>query len=162
MTWLLIFNIFVFLVFCSFFFCLLPQADKTPVEYSEDRDLKTLVDFVNKNAGSIRVAGGAYLPEAGRIDELDALVSQFASASADERKNILKQAEAAVKAASGHANAQFAKFYTLTMKKIVDGQTDYASKEVARLQKILDGGKVNSKTKGQFYKRLNINKLFAQ
>ncbi len=59
-----------------------------------------------------------------------------------------------------HPNAEFAKYYTIAMKKLSDGNSGFIAAEIQRLQRIMQGSAVNPKNRAQFAKRINIAKLF--
>jgi protein disulfide-isomerase A6 len=50
---------------------------KEPVNYEKGRTEKDLVDFLNEQAGTHRLVGGALSDNAGRIADLDALAEKL-------------------------------------------------------------------------------------
>jgi len=140
-----------------------PKGDKSGEAYEGGRTGADFVSFFNKRSGSERVLGGGFLPSAGRVASLDALASKLAAAQTDEdKKAVVKEIEEAAKeeAASTSGNGkEFAKFYKLAATNIATGKTDYATKEVARLQRML-AGKVTPAARANLNKRINIAKSF--
>ncbi len=67
--------------------------------------------------------------------------------------------ESESKAESGNGK-EFAKFYMLAASNIASGKTDYASKEVQRLTRILSG-KVTPAARANLNRRINIAKAFT-
>jgi protein disulfide-isomerase-like protein len=134
-----------------------PKDNKEGEAYNGGRTPKDFVEFFNQRSGTERSVGGGFSAEAGRIESLDELASRFKSNPSD-RSKILKEAEG-IKA-NDHKNAEFAKFYTLAMKRIIEKGDNYAGEEVSRLQRMLTGT-IAAKNAAQFNKRINILKQFA-
>jgi protein disulfide-isomerase-like protein len=128
--------------------------------YNGGRSPKEFVDFINEKSGTERVLGGGYTDKAGRIDELDQIADKFHHAAASQRNEVLREAEQVD--ASSHKNAEFAKFYTIAMKRILEKGDSFVTEETARLQRMLEGSNINPKQRGQFSKRINILKVFAE
>jgi len=138
-----------------------PKSNKAGEEYNGGRSPSDFVSFFNEKSGTERTVGGDFLDSAGRIPELDEMVSEFLEAADSARADILQRAEALVKefttGSRQHRHAAFARFYPLTMKKIVGGMTDYAEKESARLGRMLNtSGKVTPQARAGLAKRKNI------
>jgi len=136
-----------------------PRNNKEGEAYNAGRTPKDFIDFINEKTGTERTLGGGFLPTAGRIAELDELATKFKAAGASERAEIVKEAEG--KKFGEHKNGDFAKFYTLAMKRIAEKGDSYATEEVARLQRMTEGGSVSPKNSAQFHKRINILKQFV-
>jgi protein disulfide-isomerase A6 len=134
-----------------------PKDNKEGEAYNGGRSPKDFVEFLNQRAGAERTVGGGFSAEAGRIAELDDVASRFKSNPSD-RASLLKEAEKVD--TKGHKNAEFAKFYTLAMKRIIEKGDSYATEEVSRLQRMLTGT-IAPKNAAQFHKRINILKQFA-
>jgi protein disulfide-isomerase-like protein len=138
-----------------------PKYNKEGIRYQGGREIKDLVDHVNKEAGAQRTPGGGFTEEAGRVPELDDLAKQFVAAAAAERAAIITKAEAAVAATAGTRHADTAKFYVTTMKKVLENP-GFAAKEVTRLDSLVKAPGTQPAKKAEFSKRMNIVKLFAQ
>jgi protein disulfide-isomerase A6 len=139
-----------------------PKDNKAGEDYNGGRTPEDFVKFLNDRSGVQRQVGGGYSDTAGRIDEFDQLVETFKTS--DDKKSVLKQAEALLASDSikSHANHGVAKFYTLAMKRIADGAhhaKDWATTEIARLDRLLSGS-IKPADRAQFSKRKNIVKLF--
>jgi protein disulfide-isomerase A6 len=128
--------------------------------YSGGRSPKEVVEFLNEKAATERVVGGGYTEKAGRIDKLDTIADRFHHAPAGERAEILSEAEAAD--VSSHKNSEFAKFYTIAMKRIIEKGDAFVNEEISRLQRMLEGSAITPKNRGQFSKRINILKIFNE
>lgn len=103
--------------------------------YEGARDVQAFVDFINGKAGTSRDAKGRLGATAGRIAELDAIASKFASGDADA---LIKQAESVVKGLSG-ASAENGKVYTKVMAAIKSKGSAFLESEPARIDKLLAG-----------------------
>jgi len=79
---------------------------------------------------------------------------------ATARQSILKETTAAA-AASDHKNKDFAKFYEITMKRIIEKGADFASGEVSRLRRVVESGSVSKSKSGEMAKRINIVSQFV-
>jgi len=73
----------------------------------------------------------------------------------------MSEAETLIKAdVASHKNAAFAKYYTITMKKLLS-DSEYVTKETSRLQRLLSGANIKPADMVQFSKRTNIVSAFA-
>jgi protein disulfide-isomerase-like protein len=138
-----------------------PRDNKAGVAYEGGRTPKDFVEFVNREAGTDRTVGGGFTEKAGRISALDELSVRFVgSSSAAERKQILAEATTFVDTLAATAkNAENAKFYTISMKKLLENP-NYATEELARLARISTSGSITAEKTAQFAKRINIINLF--
>lgn len=57
------------------------SSKKEAVDYEKGRTEKDFVDFLNENAGTHRLVGGALSDKAGRIVDLDELAKKLAAAT---------------------------------------------------------------------------------
>jgi protein disulfide-isomerase A6 len=110
--------------------------------YEGARDVQAFVDYINQKAGTSRDAKGRLGATAGRIAELDAIASKFASGDAGA---LIKEAEAIVKGLSG-ADAENGKVYTKVMAAIKSKGKAFLESEPARLEKLLGGNITPAKT----------------
>jgi protein disulfide-isomerase A6 len=138
-----------------------PKDNKAGEDYNGGRTPEDFVQFINERSGTHRTVGGGYSAEAGRIPELDAIASQFASSGADYA-SLAKQIEevAASSAVQSHPNAAFAKFYTIAAKKYASGTTNFGDSESARLTRMLSGS-IKPADRAAFSKRKNIASAFS-
>jgi len=132
-----------------------PKDNKDGESYDGGRTLADFVEFINEKTGSQRTKDGGFLPTAGRISELDELVTKFKTAAAAEKKIILAEAEKLIANVKGRAK-EFAKFYSINFKRIIEKGEDFIGQEVARLQRLIDSGNVKPDKFSEFSQRLNI------
>ena len=62
------------------------SSKKEAVDYEKGRTEKDFVDFLNENAGTHRLVGGALSDKAGRIVDLDELAKKLAAATTKEEE----------------------------------------------------------------------------
>lgn len=142
-----------------------PKNNKAGEDYNSGRSPSDFVQFLNERSGTERTVGGGFSATAGRIAALDTLASEFvgavqSGAAKDQLDSLLESANALVKEQAAQPNAEFAKFYALAMKNIAAGKSDYAVKEVARLERLVQGSSLTAKARGAMYKRINIVNQF--
>jgi len=135
-----------------------PKDNKAGVAYEGGRGVEDFVKYINENAGTERTANGGFLETAGRIPELDELVTRFMQ-NPSERAAILEEAQKKVPSIT-HKNADLAKFYLVGMKRVIEKGADYGSTEAARLERMIASGSIAPEKQGEFYKRVNIAKAF--
>jgi protein disulfide-isomerase-like protein len=136
-----------------------PKGNKDGEDYAAGREAADFVKFINDKTGSQRVLGGGYTETAGRDSSLDELAVKFMAASSSERASILEQTQAAVKSNNG-PNKEYAKFYEINMKRIIEKGNDFAKSEASRLKRVVDSGSVAANKRADFYKRINIANAF--
>ncbi|KAG0234755.1 hypothetical protein BGW42_006218 [Actinomortierella wolfii] len=126
-------------------------------DYNGGRSEQDFIDFINKRAGTLRAVGGLLTPEAGRVAELDALVEKYVKASSADEKQ--KAYEEAIKATAA-SDASSAKYYARFFEK-VNASSEYATTELARLEKLIKSGTVNQVKLDEFSIRKNILTQFV-
>lgn len=136
-----------------------PAGDKSGQDYNGGRAIEDFVKFINEKAGTERTSTGGFLETAGRIPELDELAAKFVKNS-DERATILKSVDDTIAAVASNKNADLAKFYKITMGRIIAKGIGYVDEEEARLKRMLESGAVAPDKVGEFAKRANIVRQF--
>lgn len=111
-------------------------------EHTKENFLRFLQDKANVWVG---------LP--GQVKELHEIAKGFIAASADERAKAIATAQA--------SEDEAAKYYAKVMQK-TDADSNFVTKETARLTKMLDDGSVAAAKKAQFGRRLNALSSFAE
>eukprot|EP00727_Mastigamoeba_balamuthi_P013430 m51a1_g871 putative protein disulfide isomerase (788) ;mRNA; f:831594-834424 len=134
-----------------------PKGNKAGSPYSGGRAIEDFVEFLNTNLNLHRQASGLLNDKAGRIAALDAISSQFLAA--EDKAALIAQAKTAAEAQTG-SDARYAKIYVKTMELIVAKGSDYVAKELARVQRFIDGGQVSAKKIDEFTIRHNILSSF--
>jgi len=137
-----------------------PKDNKEGETYNGGRTPQDFVDFINTRAHTERTVGGGFSPNAGRNSDLDEIAREFMSSASSARKSLLDRATKVVDTLETKTK-EWAKFYTLTMKRIIEKGEQFASEEAQRLKRLLESGSINVKNVEQFAKRLNIVKQFS-
>jgi len=125
-----------------------PKDNKEGVAYESGRSGEDFVKYINERSGTQRVFGGDLNDDAGTVAELDELAKKYKEASASDKASSL---ETFKKHAGG---AQYAK-----IAEKLNTSADYATKELARLNKIL-GGAVAADKRDGFKLRINVLNKF--
>ena len=136
-----------------------PKGSTEPEAYSGGRTEADLVSFINSKAGTHRKPGGGLDATAGTIEALDSLVEKFTGGS-----SIAEIAAEATKAAAdlkSNAQYKYAEYYVKVFDKLSKSD-NYASKELARLDKILQKGGLAPEKLDEFTSKTNILKRFVQ
>jgi len=134
-----------------------PKDNKAGVAYEGGRELEDFVKYINEKTGAKRSVTGRLEESAGRIDQLDSIVSNFLSAAAKEAE--LKKAEAIVKSLAADV-AKHGETYVSYMKAVIKKGKDVVESEVARLGKIIEGGSLTPSKVDEFTIRKNILSQF--
>ncbi|CAN0215740.1 unnamed protein product, partial [Laminaria digitata] len=148
--------------------------------YSGGRDLKSLMDFLNKKArlfwaGKSRTLEGGLSGGAGRLDALDAVLSSTAAAAAStptttttttpDLVTLLEGAIAKAGYPAGSDDAASAGHYARAAKKLAEKGKGYLRAEIERLEALLQGTGVQAVTpvkKTLFMVRGNILRSFVE
>lgn len=127
----------------------------------QDRPVKYTGDTVNADdiKKFIMRESGLWLGLPSCLEQFDVLVKQFFKASADERQNLIGQAEKEAEAITNEKDKASADMYVKTMKKVVEKGNNFVNTEIERLEKLRDG-KLSDKKKEQIAGRLNILATF--
>ncbi|XP_042429819.1 protein disulfide isomerase-like 2-2 [Zingiber officinale] len=136
-----------------------PKENKAGEDYEAERELDDFVKFINEKCGTSRDANGQLTFQAGIVASLEALVKEFMSASNEEQKAILSRMEEEVAKLTG-SSARYGKTYLKVAKSSFIKGTDYAKKEIERLQRILEKP-INAVKADEFIIKKNILSTFA-
>ena len=120
------------------------------VDYTGGRSEEDLVSFLNEQCKTFRTVGGSLNSNAGLIPELDKLARELAKGqknAGDELKKVAKSLK-----------SKQAKYYAKVVEKLTK-KPDFATTEVARLTKILNGS-LSDEKKDEMTIRKNILSSF--
>ncbi|KAJ5587376.1 Protein disulfide-isomerase tigA [Penicillium hispanicum] len=131
-----------------------PKGSTEPVAYAGARSEEAFVEYLNSKTGSARAVGGGLNSKAGTIAALDELVAEYVPAHKFE-----KLATEIKKAAKGLQD-KYAEYYVKVADKLSQSE-DYASKELARLTKVLSKGGSAPEKVDDLTSRSNILRGFA-
>ncbi|KAE8899832.1 putative protein disulfide-isomerase [Phytophthora fragariae] len=133
-----------------------PGADE-PEDYSNGRDKASFVEFINEHAGTHRNVDGGLTAEAGRVEELDLIISE----SGDITAAVLEKTQTAVDGLEGN-DAKYGALYVKAIKKIVAKGPSYVDTEIKRLEGLLENDNVSPQKKTLFALRKNILEFFQE
>ncbi|CAI8603726.1 unnamed protein product [Vicia faba] len=114
-----------------------PKGNKAGEDYGGGRDLDDFVAFINEKSGTSRDSKGQLTSEAGKVENLDLLVKEFVAANDEEKKTVFAKIEEEVGKLQGSAS-RYGKIYLKTAKNHLEKGSDYAKKEIQRLERILE------------------------
>ncbi|CAG2055073.1 unnamed protein product [Timema podura] len=117
-------------------------------------------DFTQTNLKKfVRSKSGIHIGLPGCLETFDKLSVRFVSGNQEQRKSILKEAEAQWDKTNGSTDQNVAEVYVKTMRKILDKGTTFIETELKRVQNLI-GGKVSKDKKDELQRRLNILQSF--
>lgn len=133
-----------------------PAGSKEAVKYQGGRTEEKFLEYVNKNAGTHRVAGGGLDATAGTIEALDTVVAKLTGSNiAEINSEVQKQAESL----KDSAQYKYAEYYVKVFDKL--SNTDgYAAKELARLDDILTQGGLAPAKRDEIQLKTNVLRKF--
>ncbi|GAB9463838.1 Tkl protein kinase [Globisporangium polare] len=132
-----------------------PGSDD-PEDYSGGRDKDSFIEFINEHAGTHRTSTGELSAEAGRVKELDVIIS----ATGEITSSVLEQAESLVEKLEGEA-AKHGNLYIKAIKKVIAKGDKYVHAEIKRLEGLLANENVAAQKKKLFALRKNILEAFT-
>lgn len=120
-------------------------------------------DFTEENLKSfIKQKSGIYLPLPGCLEEFDELAARLvAASSAGEKGKVVADAEKALLAANATDKPK-ADMYVKIMRKMAKEGAGVPEAEMARIKKVIEGGKVSDDKKKSMRQRLNVLRAFTQ
>jgi len=130
-----------------------PKGSKVAEDYNGARSESALVDWVNTKAGTDRTVGGGLGTKAGTIENLDSIVAKLTNG------NVAYITEEVKKASNG-LKGVYAEYYSKVLTKLGTNQ-GYATKELARLQNIIERGGLAPTKLDEMVGRSNILRSFA-
>ncbi|KAG3120012.1 putative protein disulfide-isomerase [Phytophthora idaei] len=133
-----------------------PGSDE-PEDYSNGRDKASFVEFINEHAGTHRTEDGGLTAEAGRVEEIDVIISE----SGDITTDVQKKVQTVVDGLEG-SDAKYGSLYVKAIKKIVAKGPSYVDAETKRLEGLLENDNVSPQKKTLFALRKNILQFFQE
>ena len=130
-----------------------PKGSTEPEAYTEGRSEENFIAFLNKRAGTGRVVGGGLNTDAGTIPYLDGVIAKSGT------DGISSTVVSELKEKAG-ADEKYSSYYIKVAEK-ANVNPDYATKEQARLQKILDKGGSAPEKVDDIVSRKNILNRFV-
>ncbi|ETP47794.1 protein disulfide-isomerase domain [Phytophthora nicotianae P10297] len=134
-----------------------PPGSDEPEDYSNGRDKASFVEFINEHAGTHRTVDGGLTAEAGRVEEIDVVISE----SGDITTDVQKKVQTVVDGLEG-SDAKYGSLYVKAIKKIVAKGPTYVDAEIKRLEGLLENDNVSPQKKTLFGLRKNILQFFQE
>ncbi|KAF9423326.1 hypothetical protein BGZ94_008338 [Podila epigama] len=135
------------------------SPDGSVSEYQGGRSEQDFITFINKKAGTQRGVGGRLSPEAGRVEELDAVAKKLSQATTEEEKKALS--EEGIKVATRlQDDNETAKHYLRVFAKVLV-EPEFVATEAARLARISASGTISPSKLDDFAIRENVLAAFA-
>lgn len=130
-----------------------------PIKYPGGRSVENFVEAINAVVGLDRNLDGTLGTAAGRVKKLDDISFQFALASLEDRKDLLKKLEGYVEEYVG-GQLTSAKWYKRYAEKISAVGVEYIAKELDRLTTLITSGSASRAKTDEMKKKVNILKTF--
>jgi protein disulfide-isomerase A6 len=134
-----------------------PRGSSQPEPYNGGRTAAEFTNFVNSRCGTHRTETGALEASVGKIEAFDNFAKSIASGG--DAQQILKDAQY-LASSNEYLNNQDADYYVRVIERIANKGADYASKEHARLDRMVSGSSVSADKADSMQRRLNILSSF--
>ncbi|CAH1403321.1 unnamed protein product [Nezara viridula] len=109
----------------------------------------------------IRSKSQVYIGLPGCLQEFDKIVAKFVRAnSAEDKKQLLSEAETLWNAAKGNRENKSAETYVKIMRKVIEKGNAFVLNESSRVENLLKG-KINKEKQTEMQERLNILQSFG-
>ncbi|EAW13090.1 protein disulfide isomerase family protein [Aspergillus clavatus NRRL 1] len=131
-----------------------PKGSTEPEAYSGARSEEAFIEFLNSKTGTNRAVGGGLNTKAGTVAALDELVAKYVTS-----RNA-KSLVADVKKAAKGLQDKYAQYYVKVADKLSQNE-EYATKELARVKKILKKGGSAPEKIDDLVSRSNILRKFV-
>ena len=132
-----------------------PKGSKSAIPYEGARSEEALLTYLNEKANTHRLVGGGLDAKAGIIEALDSIVAKIvpghnAAAISEE-----------ISKAAGSVTDKYADYYSKVAAKL-SASSDYAQKELKRLEGILKKGGLAPTKQDDITSRSNILRSFMR
>jgi protein disulfide-isomerase A6 len=127
--------------------------------YQGGRTEADLVKFLNSKAGTHRTVGGGLDGLAGTVGALDSIIKKYKSGGSVA--DLAKEAANVVTSASDAAQKQYGSYYLRVLEKIKQ-TPEFAQKELARLEKLLEDRSLALVKKDELTLRANVLRKFVK
>lgn len=131
-----------------------PKGTKEPIDFSSGRDLPSLVEYVNEQAGLHRLVSGSLDLKAGTLEAYDSLVQGVSATTVDD---VLKKVQEAAASASDVGT----EYYVKVLEKL-KANSGYLEKESSRIRGLLEKGGLAKPKEDNLARRLNVLTAFMK
>lgn len=125
------------------------------VVYNGGRAEKDLAKYINKQAGTHRLAGGALDDAAGTVESLDAIAARYIKEGKAKLTELAAEAKKEAEKLREDVKAKSAAYYVRVLEKLEKSQ-EYVEKESARLANLLKKGGLADQKRDELKTKLNI------
>ncbi|KHN95748.1 protein disulfide-isomerase tigA precursor [Metarhizium album ARSEF 1941] len=136
-----------------------PAGSKKAESYDGARSEDAFVEFINKEAGTHRVAGGGLDRDAGTIPVLDSLVAKFIEGA--KLEDTAAEVKSAIEKLGDDAKYAYAKYYIRVFDKL-NKSDNFVAMELSRLEGILENGGLGPSKRDEVQSRTNVLRRFVK
>ncbi|KFY28094.1 hypothetical protein V493_03100 [Pseudogymnoascus sp. VKM F-4281 (FW-2241)] len=136
-----------------------PRGSTEGVAYSGGRSEKDILAFLNEKAGTHRTPGGGLDAQAGIIDAFDKVIKKLGGTT--NVAEITAEASQIAQELKDTAEKKYAEYYVKVFAKLSESK-EYAAKEYARLQGLLNKGNLAKVKEDEMTAKSNILKTFEE
>lgn len=134
-----------------------PRGSTEGVAYSGGRTEAAILAYINKAAGTHRVAGGGLDANAGVLEAFDELIAKYQSGSSIVE--IAAEAGKVALAIKDEAQRKYAEYYVKVFSKLTTSK-DFVTKEAKRLEGMMKKGGLAQAKLDEFTRKLNVLRRF--
>ncbi|KFY66921.1 hypothetical protein V496_01859 [Pseudogymnoascus sp. VKM F-4515 (FW-2607)] len=136
-----------------------PRGSTEGIAYSGGRSEKDILAYLNEKAGTHRTPGGGLDAQAGIIDAFDKVIKKLGGTT--NVAEITAEATKIAQELQDTAEKKYAEYYVKVFAKLSES-TEYAAKELARLQGLLSKGNLAKVKEDEMTAKSNILKTFEE
>lgn len=123
------------------------KPTSAPEDYNSGRTSSAFLDFIGKQLK----ADNSFA----RVESLDTLAKKYIGAASDSAASVGEEISAAVEKLTGEAKTN-GQVYVNAVKKAAEKGSDYFSTELARLERLLEGGKLSPSKLGEISRKISV------
>ncbi|PKS05281.1 hypothetical protein jhhlp_008653 [Lomentospora prolificans] len=132
-----------------------PKGSTESVLYNGGRAEKDLAKYINKQAGTHRLAGGALDDAAGTVEALDSIAARYVTEGVSKLGELAAEAKKTAESLTEEVQAKSAAYYLRVFEKL-EKSAEYVEKESARLAGMLKKGGLADAKRDELQTKLNI------
>jgi len=123
------------------------KPTSSPEDYNSGRTSSAFLDFINTQLKGDNAFA--------RIESLDTLAKKYIGAASDSASSVGEEISAAVQKLTGEAKIN-GDVYVNAVKKAASKGSDYFSTELARLERLLEGGKLSPTKLSEISRKISV------
>lgn len=118
-----------------------------PTDYNSGRTASAFLDYINQQVSADKAFA--------RVEELDVLARKYIGSAADATSSVADEISAAAAKLTGDAKAN-GQVYVNAVKKAAAKGSDYFNTELARLERLLEGGKLSPSKLSDISRKISV------